>query len=493
MDADFCIVGAGPAGLTLAHALLGSGRSVVLLESGAGGAAPGLQDPNSAILVGGDYGDPRTMRRRQVGGTANLWNTEVASQRAAKYVPLDAQDLAPRAPRAAHGWPFGMDELAPYYRQAQALCGLGRFDYEADGWADAQRPVLPLDRGLAVSRIYQFGAADVFLQRIPARLEAAADTTLVTSATVWRVETDRHGERVVAVHVAAPNGRRAAVRARHVVLAAGAIENARLLLATDEVFPEGLGNRHDQVGRCFMEHPRDYALTLQPADGALWARAGFYDQHLTVDGTVVMGRLALPDAVLESERLLQASATLLPVYPQHGWFASLLRLVGKARQGYPRGGAGWSEHATPPQAFRLLLNLEQAPWPDNRVQLAAERDPLGVPLARVAWRWRAEEQAALRRVRQVFRQALESAGLGRVTESAEARPDPNAHHHAGTTRMSADPRCGVVDAQGRVHGVENLFVLGASTFPCAGFANPMLSIVALSLRLARHLKDVAAA
>jgi choline dehydrogenase-like flavoprotein len=82
---------------------------------------------------------------------------------------------------------------------------------------------------------------------------------------------------------------------------------------------------------------------------------------------------------------------------------------------------------------------------------------------------------------------LERRGLGRVEIDAEATPDPNTHHHMGTTRMHRDPRRGVLDEHARVHGVANLFVAGSSTFPTSGFANPTLTIVALALRLADHL------
>ncbi len=75
-------------------------------------------------------------------------------------------------------------------------------------------------------------------------------------------------------------------------------------------------------------------------------------------------------------------------------------------------------------------------------------------------------------------------------EVETGRPDPNAHHHAGTTRMHTDPRFGVADADARVHGTENLYVAGASVFPTAGFANPTLTIVAMALRLADHLKQM---
>lgn len=110
-------------------------------------------------------------------------------------------------------------------------------------------------------------------------------------------------------------------------------------------------------------------------------------------------------------------------------------------------------------------------------------------MTRVAlhWRWREPEQRGLERLRERIVTAFQAAGLGRVTLDAGRRPDPNAHHHAGTTRMHADPRQDVVDPESKVHGTENLFVAGASVFPSAGFANPTLTIVALALRLADRL------
>ena len=155
-------------------------------------------------------------------------------------------------------------------------------------------------------------------------------------------------------------------------------------------------------------------------------------------------------------------------------------------------GYGWSALPDPAvvfEAFQVIVNLEQRPHPENRVVLAGTRDPLGVPRVELQWRWRAEEQAALERLRGALGGWLEDSGLGRVSIQAGARPDPNAHHQAGTTRMHPDPRHGVVDPDGRVHGTDNLYVTGASVFPTAGFANPTLTIVALALRLADHLKQ----
>jgi choline dehydrogenase-like flavoprotein len=152
-------------------------------------------------------------------------------------------------------------------------------------------------------------------------------------------------------------------------------------------------------------------------------------------------------------------------------------------------GHGWSTHRSATRnfdGFNVLLNIEQTPHPDNRITLSSRRDSLGVPFPSLHWQWRAEDNAKLARVRELFARNLASAGV--VNIDAGSVPDPNAHHHAGTTRMHDDPKLGVADRDGRVHAMENLYVAGASTFPTAGFANPVLTIVAMALRLARHLR-----
>jgi choline dehydrogenase-like flavoprotein len=151
-------------------------------------------------------------------------------------------------------------------------------------------------------------------------------------------------------------------------------------------------------------------------------------------------------------------------------------------------GHGWSRARGSARAydgFSVLLNVEQSPHPENRVMLSARRDSLGVLLPALHWSWRADDHARLERLR--ARVATELEVVGAVTIDRAAPPDPNAHHHAGTTRMHDDPSHGVTDRHGRVHGTENVYVAGASSFPTAGFVNPVLTIVALSVRLARHL------
>jgi len=134
--------------------------------------------------------------------------------------------------------------------------------------------------------------------------------------------------------------------------------------------------------------------------------------------------------------------------------------------------------------------MEPLPIASNRVELLIERDPLGVRRARLTWQRSAAEREAHERCLQVFAARVGYAAVGRVQILApelRGRIRPSSHH-MGTTRMDENPQRGVVDAQCGVHGVPNLFIAGSSVFPSAGFANPTLTIIALTLRLADYLK-----
>jgi choline dehydrogenase-like flavoprotein len=491
LEADLCIIGAGPAGIALARELVGRKASVLIVESGGPQPDASIQKLNDGNVVGDPYVGLRLSRCRAIGGATHLWNTPVADAQGAKYAPLDPCDLALHADLAHTRWPFDHPYLHPFYRRAQAVCRLGPFVYEGEDWFNGKLRGLPLGEFLS-TKVYQFGARDVFTRIYPDQICAADNISLCHHATVCGLETDAGGEKVVAVKLASLSGNQFRARAKIFVLAAGAIENARLLLVSKEGAANPLGDRHGWVGRCFMEHLRDYALTLFPRSPELFNEAGFYDAHSARDGSMIGGRIALADSAVRSHALPNASVTVFPrlkTWPSNGRVARRLWQLAGRRFNL---GYGWSradDLSRRCDAFQLMVNLEQKPDPENRVALARWRDYFGVPRAELHWRWRAEEQATLAKLRTFLAAELEAAGLGRVEIRQGQRPDPNAHHHSGTTRMHEDPRYGVVDGDARVHGTDNLYVTGASVFPSAGFANPTLTIVALALRLADHLKQ----
>jgi len=491
IETDLCVVGTGPAGIVLAREFLGSGIHVTMLESGGLQFNPSIQQLNEGVTVGDPCANPKLTRHRQVGGTVNIWNTVVGTEPGAKYVPLDEIDFEARPGMEMDGWPFDRCHLQSFYCRAQTLCGLGTFDYDAHRWTDAGHSPLPLTGDHLTTKIYQFGPARVFTETYVRDLRQADNISVCYNANVVALETDVRGQRVVGARVACLGGSGFYVKAKTFVLAAGGIENARLLLLSNQYWPEGLGNRYGWVGRCFMEHPRDYSLTLIPRDHHLLGEAAFYAPH-SVSGVIVMGRLALRQEAMRQDRLPNMSVTLLP-QPKEALLVSALgldRFWGRRRR-FPRSYADWSVAGKRSRRFRevrLLINLEQLPSRENRIALSRKRDALGLPQVEIHWRWRQLDERNLERLRAIVISELEQSNLGRVEFEPGIRPDPNAHHHAGTTRMHIDPCQGVVDENSRVHGVENLFVTGSSTFPTAGFANPTLTVVALALRLADCLK-----
>lgn len=473
LDADVCIIGAGPAGLTLARELIGIPLEVLVLESGGADTDARLHDLNIGSVHGDRYAHLHTTRNRGTGGSVHLWNTPVDGEPGAKYAPLEPFDLASRGSDPPGGWPFDHDHLLPYYRRAHQVCDLGPPDIECTGG-------LPLEGSPLVNRVYRFGRAAAFLRSNVDALESADNITLHRglTATVLVVE----GRRVVRVRAASLDGTTCDVSARIFVLAAGTIENTRLLLVSGAADARVPWTTNEWLGRAFMEHPRDYTLTWTPARPALFEEAAFYDARPHASA-IIGGRIGPADDALRAFGVPNFGVTLLPRRPR--------RPTARRPRSVPHDGYGWSQTSQPARAydaFRLVLNLEQRPDAANRIVLDDMKDALGVPRVAVHWHWRDGEQAALERLRMLLARTFRDAGLGRIDTVPGARPDPNAHHHAGTTRMSSDPRHGVVDADARVHGTDNLFVAGASILPTAGFVNPTLTIVALAVRLGGHLR-----
>lgn len=479
-DQDVCVIGGGPAGLTAALTLGAAGRRVVLLESGGFGSSAAAQKLNDGDHEGEPYAGLAVTRHRRLGGSPNVWNVRVHGKPGAKYVPLSTRDVS--------DWPIGWNELEPYYEEAQALCGLGPFEYGAAHWStEALRP-FELDGTGLTSGVYQFGHAERLTRDLAEEVRAAEPITVAASTTVVELVVDRAARRVSAVRASNPSDGIVEMKPRVVILACGAVENARLLLLA------GFGGRDgsEWLGRCFMEHARDFSLTLIPRSQELFAKAGFYDLHASGDGFLVAGHLALADDALDAFALPNAAMTLVPRSRSRMRRIAVRvpepfrRVMGVA----PAERYGWSRMQSPTTAFDrfdIVLNLEQRPRPDNRIELSSRTDRFGNPLPRLLLRWTDEEQDDLERMRGLLREWFRVANLGDLQTTVGRRPDLSAHHHAGTTRMTLDPRDGVVDPEGRVFGIDNLYVTGASVLPTAGFANPTLTIVALARRLGRHL------
>ena len=247
LEADVCIIGAGPAGITLARELATFHGSVIVLESGGMDSDDDLQSLNDGVVIGSPYQGLRATRHRQVAGSTRLWSTSIEGRPGAKYAPLDHIDFEERIGVPHSGWPFDRRRLEPFYRRAHAVCGLGAFGNESAHRAGAERPWLPAPNpDDLVTRVYHAGLAHQFTVIHPGEIRASQNIRLVHRATCCSLLTDG-AHRVVGAAVKSSTHQAFRVDAKVFVLAAGAVENARLLLASGDR-DAALGNRYGGSG-----------------------------------------------------------------------------------------------------------------------------------------------------------------------------------------------------------------------------------------------------
>jgi choline dehydrogenase-like flavoprotein len=520
IEADLCIVGTGPSGVTIAKEFAGTSTRVLLLESG------GLEEESdSQALYDIEAAPPRRMnqdilRRRILGGSSYIWTGRCA--------PFQTLDFEERSWVPNSGWPIGRAAFEPWLAKAGELLGLGPDCYdEKTLWPAFKSPRPSPALELLDPMFWQFSKSP----RNPKNsLDFGRDRLLGTNAPNIRVllhanlrhiNTNPEGTHFECAEVRTLNGKRACVRARDLVLCCGGVENARLLLASNRSSPRGVGNRNDTVGRFLMDHSDSVVGYFDPCQSSgVRSRFGHYWLDNDQGRHVYLHGLALSRETQRQEQLLNCHAYVdaFDVGPDDPWAAldrakTTLRSGGALARLYPdarialshsgdllRGGyRRWFKHR--PQLENLTrvelhCILEQIPDPESRVTLSKQKkDALGMPLSKIDWKVSETERQTARRMTQLVCQEFARLGLPAPTLNPWL-DDPadwmsncvEKAHPTGTTRMSDDPKRGVVDRNGQVHDVDGLFVSGSSVFPTSGAANPTLMIVASALRLANWLK-----
>jgi choline dehydrogenase-like flavoprotein len=377
--------------------------------------------------------------------------------------PLEVQDFAHREWVPNSGWPFTKPELEPYYKRSHSLLKLGPYRYDVNFWIDA------LGKPQLLSGKIFFATAKIF------------------------------------------------------VLATGGIENARLLLASNKVRPNGLGNDHDLVGRYFMDHPRLCTGKINFRNGYTGHMLydvlfNFHNKLLAAEGTCFAAQFALTPELQAKERLLNARVSFSSVF--FGKDTGMWEALGRIKHRFARDASFdeglvhdiWAVSSRPAlltkslfarilllpcliQHARFQAIIEPLPVPESRVTLSRKRDRLGMNRVIVDWRLGSEVKRTLDRTVAIIAEELTNAGVGEVIldppiEGGEWPPSfekEGSWHHMGTTRMHESPKLGVVDKNCRLHGTSNFYVAGSSVFPTAGGDFPTITIIALALRLADHI------
>jgi choline dehydrogenase-like flavoprotein len=445
---------------------------------------------------------------------------------------------------ANSGWPIQYDDLVPFYSRALSYCEAGEFTFTS-ACSDAIAPIIDgLESKSITVGIERFSPPTNFGQRFKQDFSGSSTHTVLLGSTCTSLLSGGSGRSVEAAECVTDSGNHFKIFARYIILAAGGLESVRLLAASNGILPAGLANSSGLLGRYYMTHLEGTLGRLQvaPGQGVTWnfvrTPDGIYAKHHIRLSDELQRRFQLRNMIF---RLHHAN----PMDPRHGNPVLSLMYVAKrfilpeyrrkittveldALEQLPHDSelfvrhvaniikgpwplikflSSWlyKRHAcyrrvpyvalhSNSGTYPLDYNAEQTPLHDSRILLTGDKDRFGVPKLRIDWRVCAEDIESIagsyRHMRSIFADTEVAAVAyddDTLKESAR-RAIPVGGHHIGTARMSDDPRKGVVNPQCRSHDVENLYVAGSAVFPTSGSANPTLTIVALAIRIADHLK-----
>ena len=542
LSAQVCIVGAGAAGVTLALELAGRGVEVVLLEAGGWKVDKACQhDLDGEVLSPAHHAPLPECRSRQLGGTTALW--------VGRCLPLDPIDLEQRDYVPDSAWPIDWTELDRHYPRANEYCHAGTYAYTvAEALPHAPESIVPgfEDGVLIAGLIERWSLPTHFGRHYRRAFSAKKNLRVFLNSACTEVELDLERRRVRTVSVATAPGRRFRVEAEFFVLAGGGLETTRLLLASNRVEADGIGNRSGHLGRYYSGHVSGSVAEIQFRGDP---RRTIYGFERDSDGVYCRRRFWLAPETQRKEGLLNTAfwPTNPPAAdPQHrngilsaAYLALSLpflrdKLAAPAIQkmfcGESTGQSYWphvrnifldlpraslySAHLlyrrfvterripalfvySPANRYDLYYHAEQAPNRRSRVELADDVDRFGMRRLQVDLRYSSQDIDSVVRAHEVL--VREMQDHQRVARIDYKRDDVYGHvlaqatdgyHQIGTTRMAASERHGVVDGHCRIHGVEGLYVCSSSVFPTSGHANPTLTIVALAVRLAHHIGDL---
>jgi choline dehydrogenase-like flavoprotein len=486
-----CVLGAGIAGLVLAHKLAGLGVKVHLLEAGGLELEERSQRLYEAEMAGDAHAGATDGRFRVFGGSSTRWGGQL--------LPYTDDVFSPGAGMPSWAWPIGADAVEKYYGEVLQIMGADALPFGAELLQELGHPAVKFGDGvqLRFSKWAPFGRRNL-AKSLGRECIASESVTVFTHANAMAVEAA--GGCVGSVAVKNYAGGSFTFRAEQFVICLGTIESARLLLAS------GVGNEFDQVGRYFHDH---LSVRVAAFDGA--ARAQMLERlgPFFVQGTLHTCKLEASSFLRAKEGMPAVMAHVVIEEPEDSGGAAVRGMLQSLQRGDLKAarknllpmlqGIGdvarlvWGSKVQRRRAVSarakvwLNVDMEQVARAEDRIRLSEVRDALGQRKAVVEWRVGGADVA--RRFADVVKAELEAAGIVGL-RWVEDGAMVDTFHPMGGVRMGVDARTSVVDTELRVHGVENLYVASCGVFPAGGSSNPTFTMMALTLRLAEKLGAV---
>lgn len=511
IEADVCIVGSGPAGITLANELQSKFSNIVLLEGGGEAYDEKSQNLYAADTKHNVFPDPMVSRLRFLGGSSNHWENST--------MPFTPIDFEKRDWVQGSGWPISFADVNKYYDRAGEYCGVDADGYSSEVWMSRAGLASPLQgsKQIVVKTAKSARPPTRFFYKYGPLLLGSHRISIYKNSNVVDLLFDKQTKKINEIYFTSDGEILHSVSAGIFVLCMGGIENARMLLIFNEKYDNMLGNRGDNVGRHFMEHP-----TLRPA--TIFASAPDFGKDLST--TLANKNIGLTheyaEDVLRKHRINNGKLTFFNAsnYDLSDGISSFHILKDKLIKGELPDEAFLHlsnllldfdmvaeaisrksfdkrvfSYADDPGGSGVHIMMEQTPSRHNRIRLGNSKDRLGLKKMVVDWHLGQSDIDMMWSGLMLLGQEIGALSLGRLRllkeQSQRLFTDQMGFgmHHMGTTRMAVDETTGVVDRNQRVFGTNNLYVAGSSVFVTGSHVAPTLTIVALSLRLAEHLQS----
>ena len=505
-DADLCIIGAGIATYTLLSSLSDSPMRILVVERGGLEPGPAQEQEKQCMISGHAFTGHQEGRYFGLGGTSEYWGGQA--------LPLSQFDISKKNWVPYSGWPIGMDDIEPFYPDAEKLFQVDPKNYSTDVFEWRSMDALSWDQASLDFHYSKWSPRPNFKPNLIEQYSTHPRITILINAVTHKMDYDAQTQDISRIQIQVGE-MKGTVTARKFVLAAGGIENARLLLVSESLPP------NQWIGRMFQDHPTAQVATVHPTNMHLFQR---YFNYFFIGRTRCLPRISLTQSVQEQKKIL-AATSFIQFLPREGSvFESLkqiyravsrfqipsrkvvvdqlvsLRKMGEVipiAKAFIFGRYAYVPDSTP----RLTLMVEQEPSAKSYIGLSDKLDINGMPLPNIHWDISDATIDTIRVFSALLQTEFSRLQMGSIEWDSWMKGDNesirghliDAYHHMGTTRMSHSKDTGVVDSNCRMHDVHNLYIAGSSVFPTSGHSNPTLTFMALALRLGQHLKTQTAA
>ncbi len=399
IEGDICIIGAGAAGISMALEWINTPYKVILLEGGGFEYESQMQDLYKGKTTGQRYYPLESARLHYFGGTTGHW--------AGFCSPLDPIDFEKRDWVPHSGWPIKREDLDRFYARAHKNLDLGPYEYADTYWQekDSTLDSLPFDKAAVFNKMWQFSPPSRFGTKYKDTIIKASNIHLYTYANVTNITANEHISAIKEVTVKNFAGKTHTVKAKNFVMACCAIQNARILLASNKQSAKGLGNNNDLVGRYFMEH-----LEIKSAE--LWLeQSELLKLYAWEFGkTKARAEIAISAAKQREFKILNGTASFTPldVAKKQAAFIEMWTADTTERKknmsNFEDAEKKANNSKNGHRSFQLFTRLEQAPNPNNRITLDTETDALGVPRAMLHWELTPLEKRSIRTIYELIGQ-----------------------------------------------------------------------------------------